>query len=321
MRQSVYEVAKQLGVTSKEVQEQLNSMGERVRSATSLLDAKVIARLKSSYRTDQTTQAVKRADESQASKSKQASGRQPASPNRATGKGASAERPASTPAAGELRPARSGRSAGHQSSRAQRRGKSRREQGETAVAITPAGPGKWHAQCPLCFRWVEVQSLWGIPESHRSCSPHDYVTPPERYAWLDPDIHGWRPPRDNIRWKPVGKYDPGMTYSAALLAARSEISVEFVGWARTPVTETGALREAKDRAVPSLRRHIEQLEALPQRLVNPHTERRLRNAKQVLTMHDQAHEAALERPRQPRRAIPERIVRVVSGGLPTLGRR
>lgn len=309
MRQRVYEVAKQLGVTSKEVQEQLNRMGERVRSATSMLDAKVIARLTSSYRTDQTTHVVEQAEKRQAKKPAQGSGREAASANKTTGKRASADRPASSPAAR------------HQSSRAQRRGRSRRERREDAAAITPSGPGKWHAKCPLCFRWVEVRNLWGIPDSHQSCSPHDYVKPPERYAWLDPGIHGWRPPKENIRWKPVDKYDPGMTYSAALIAARSEISVEFVGWARTPVTETGALREAKDRTVPSLRRHVEQLEALPQRLVNPNTERRLRVAREVLIMHDQAHEAALERPRQPRRAAPKRVVRVVSGGLPTLGRR
>lgn len=321
MRQRVYEVAKQLGVTSKEVQEQLNRMGERVRSATSLLDATVIARLKSSYRTDQTTQAVERAGKSQASTPQQGRGLQPARTKRITGKTVAADRPASNPATGQLRPAKTGRSARHQDSRAQRRGKSRREQRETAVAISPTGPGKWHAQCPLCFRWVEVQNLWGIPESHRSCSPHDYVKPPERYAWLDPDIHGWRPPKDNIRWKPVGKHDPGMTYSAVLLAARSDIAVEFVEWARTAVTEVDALREAKDRTVPSLRRHIAQLEALPKRLVNPHTERRLRIAKLVLIKHDQAHEVALERPRQPRRALPKRITRIVSGGLPTLGRR
>lgn len=95
MRQRVYEVAKQLGVTSKEVQEQLNRMGERVRSATSMLDAKVIARLTSSYRTDQTTHAVEQAEKRQANKPAQGSGRESASPNKTTGKRASADRPAS----------------------------------------------------------------------------------------------------------------------------------------------------------------------------------------------------------------------------------
>lgn len=321
VRRRVYQVAQQMGMSSKELLERLSRMGVRVRSATSPLDESTVARLRSVYLAERIPPTA-----TSELKSKRAvpdgPEKSPSAKTKPRGRRTAASRSvAKDPAFEHQEHTKAVRSNRGRPNRTQGRGKSRREKRQADAAITPAGPGRWHVKCPLCWRWVEVQDLWGVPDNHRSCSPHDYVESPKRYAWMDPSIHGSRPPEDNIRWRPVGRYDPGMSYRAALLAAGSDTSVEFVGWARTPVTETGALRETRNRTVPSLRRLIGQLEALPKRLVNPQTERRLRIAKQVLERHEQAHEAALDRQRQPRRGTPKRVSQVVRGGLPTLGRR
>ena len=56
----VYELAKEFGVESKAVMDQLKEMGEFVRSASSTIEAPVVRRLKEAFSTKATEQPVQR---------------------------------------------------------------------------------------------------------------------------------------------------------------------------------------------------------------------------------------------------------------------
>ena len=68
----VYELAKEFGVESKAVMDQLKEMGEFVRSASSTIEAPVVRRLKESFAATAATQDQKAAQDQQAARSRPA---------------------------------------------------------------------------------------------------------------------------------------------------------------------------------------------------------------------------------------------------------
>lgn len=186
-----------------------------------------------------------------------------------------------------------------------------------AESPRPRGPGTWHARCPGCDRWIEVARLWDRVGPHGSCTINAR-TLPDRYAWFLPATHGWRPPPENVRWRPKGHDDPGMTYQAALAATKTNLNVKFVGWARSPVTRDKAKADANRKSLPSLRRLVHDLMAVPPVLRNTNTAIRLATARRALVNAEQVREIARGF-RRPARA-PAKHIHVVSGGLPGLGK-
>jgi len=110
-----------------------------------------------------------------------------------------------------------------------------------------------------------------------------------------------------------------MTYEAVLQMTRSELSVKFVGWARSTVTESQARIAANQKSSPALRRLITDLESLPAALQNTNTRTRLMTARHALENNEEIREVARGDRRTP--APTSRYVRIVRGGLPSLGKR
>jgi len=165
---------------------------------------------------------------------------------------------------------------------------------------------------------VEVERLWDDLGPHGRCAlPHEIT--PDRYAWFLPDVHGWRPPRQNLRWRPSGPDDLGISYEAVLQMTHSDLPVNFVGWARSAVAESQARITANRKSPHALRRMIGDLEKLPVALQNANTRTRLKAAQHALTNNEQIREVV--RGDRPPAAPTTQYVRVVYGGLPSLGRR
>jgi len=77
----VYELAKEFGVESKSVMDQLKEMGEFVRSASSTIEAPVVRRLKEAFATKATDQSAQGSQGGQGAQGAQAGRPRPAAPS------------------------------------------------------------------------------------------------------------------------------------------------------------------------------------------------------------------------------------------------
>ena len=181
----------------------------------------------------------------------------------------------------------------------------------------PAGPGRWHAHCPSCERWVPVDKLGQAPvPDHDACQAT--AVRPEKYGWFDPAIHGPQPSRDQMRWRPAFDGDPGMSYAEALRIAGVNLPEKFVEWARSPASYNQAIRAARRETLASLRSTLRRLALLPDNLHNESSWNRVRAYAASLR---RAQEVLSKERRDNRRVKPTRVTHVVQGGSPSLGKR
>lgn len=112
-----------------------------------------------------------------------------------------------------------------------------------------------------------------------------------------------------------------LSYEELLGVFRSPLAAAFVGWARSPIGADGASKEFRGKSLGALERTMIQLGQIPSPLVNQNVLRRRKVVAAEVALRAELREVRREDQARPARPVASRITRIVSGGLPSMGKR
>ncbi len=190
-----------------------------------------------------------------------------------------------------------------------------------------------YCECSICGLWVGLLFTEQRPDRHGDC-PQPYA-PPKRTAVFDMSLYGQQPPdtaivRDTRPHLTTSEPMPGRgtprSRPPRVGASRSgpPRPSRFATWAMSPMSDADMEDEFRERSAGSLEELARRLAGLPAGELNSHARSKYAAVQRERTRRERERVNDLVA-RSTRRAIdqssvPRSGVRIVSGGLPTLGR-